>query len=136
MRVLGVDIGEKRVGIAVSDPERRIATPVAVVDATDSGAVRSVVEEWDASLIVVGLPLSMDGSEGAQARRVRDIAEAIERDLRVPVRFFDERLTSAQAKRAMREAGTDEKRARGKVDMVAAALMLQAYLDSEATGDD
>lgn len=136
MRVLGVDIGEKRVGIAVSDPERRIATPVTVADATDAGAVRGAVEEWGASLVVVGLPLSMDGSEGAQARRVRVIADAMARELPVPVRLFDERLTSAQAKRAMREGGMTDRQARGKVDMIAAALMLQAYLDSGAPDGD
>lgn len=132
MRVLGLDMGERRVGVAVSDAAGRVATPVRVVDASDRGTLVAMVEEYGACAVVVGLPLAMDGSEGAQARRVRAAADALARDLPVPVRLFDERLTSKQAERAMAEAGVSDRRKRGKVDMLAAALMLQAYLDSEA----
>lgn len=135
MRVLGLDIGEKRTGIAVSDPEGRVATPLKVVDASDRAAVHAAVAEWEAGLVIVGLPLSLDGSEGPQAARVRACASRMETDLDVPVRLFDERLTSVQAERAMGEAGLTGRERRGRVDMVAAALMLQAYLDSEAADE-
>lgn len=130
VRVLGLDIGEKRIGIAVSDPGGRIATPVKVIDASDRRAVHEAVEEWEPGAIVVGLPLSLDGTEGPQAAATRALAAALESDLGVPVRYFDERLTSAQAERAMTEAGVTARDRRGRVDMIAAALMLQAYLDS------
>lgn len=134
MRVLGLDIGEKRIGVAVSDREGRVATPVKVLAAHDTRALRSLIEEYGAGMVVAGLPLAMDGGEGVQARRVREFADALARDLPVPLRYFDERLTSVQARRAMSEAGVTDRGKRGKLDMLAASLMLQAYLDSERSG--
>jgi len=143
MRVLGLDIGEKRIGVAVSDPTGRVATPLAVVEAApalgDGTGLRTLVADYEAELLVVGLPLSMDGSEGPQAARVRKAAGRLERSLGVPVAFADERLSSAAANRSMAEAGASERDRRGSVDMVAASLFLQAYLDAqraEATGAD
>ena len=133
MRVIALDIGERRVGVAVSDPQGAVATPVAVFDASllaSAEHVRELVSEWDAGLIVVGLPLTMRGLEGPQAERTREAAERIAAFVDVPVTFYDERLSSAEAKRAMREAGVSEKKARGSVDKVAAALFLQSFLDS------
>jgi len=143
MRVLGLDIGEKRIGVAVSDPTGSVATPLAVVDAApalgDGTGLRTLVADYEAELLVVGLPLSMDGSEGPQAARVRKAAERLERSLGVPVTFADERLSSSAANRSMAEAGASERDRRGSVDMVAASLFLQAYLDAQrakATGAD
>lgn len=136
MRVIALDIGERRVGVAVSDPHGSVATPVAVLEASalaSADRVRELVTEWDAALVVVGLPLTMAGEEGAQARRAREAAERIAAFLDVPVTFYDERLSSAAAKRAMRDAGVSEKRARGSVDKVAAAIFLQSFLDSGGT---
>ena len=134
MRILGLDIGEKRIGVAVSDPSGTVATPLAVLEANrvlgDGADVLRLIEEYEVGEVVVGLPLSMDGSEGAQARRVRSAAERLARFLPVPLAFQDERLSSVAANRAMGETGASAKARRGSVDMVAAALFLQSYLDA------
>ncbi len=132
MRMIGLDIGEKRVGVAVSDPTARVATPLKVLDvmpSADLSALRRIVEDYEAELLVVGLPLTMAGEEGPQAVRIREAAAAIGTALALRVVFQDERLSSAEAKRVMTEAGLNEKQKRGSVDMVAASILLQAYLD-------
>jgi len=137
--VLALDIGEKRTGLAISDPAGRIATPLAVVEtssAVKDGAEldRALRDYDDIGLVVVGLPLSLDGAEGRQAARVRTLAARLAPRLPAPVSFADERLSSVEAERRMAEAGADARRRRGAVDMVAAAVFLQSYLDSrEAT---
>lgn len=139
MRLLGLDIGEARVGVAVSDPGRTIASPVAVLDGRrlvrDIGPLRELVEEYEVGGLVVGLPLGMGGTEGAQALLVRDIGTRLGRELALPVAFFDERLSSREASRAMSGGGVSSKRQRGRLDMVAAALILQAYLDGQRRAD-
>lgn len=135
MRVLGLDIGERRTGAAVSDPDGRVATPVKVFATDDRTALARLVEDYEPGLLVVGLPVSMEGTEGAQARRTREIAGVWAGELGVRVEFFDERLTTAEAARAMAEAGLSERDMRGRVDMVAAGIMLQAYLDAERARD-
>ncbi len=138
-RIIALDIGEKRVGVALSDPDRRVATPHAVWDAAPLLAngrdLVRLVEEYEVAEVVVGLPLTLEGTEGPQARRVRQVAERLAGFLRIPVRFVDERLTSREAAMRMREAGFSERRQRGMKDMVAAALILQAYLDAPMSGD-
>lgn len=136
MRVLALDIGEKRIGVAVSDPSRTVATPVTVLDAAavakDGRPFARLMSDYDdIDLMVVGLPVSLDGAEGPQAARVRRVAGAIAENLGLPVEFIDERLTSVEASRRMAEAGSDSRRQRGAVDMVAASIMLQAYLESK-----
>jgi len=132
-RILALDIGEKRIGIAVSDAERRLAFPVCVLPTAEVVAMarsfRRVLEDDEPGLIVCGLPLSLDGAENAQAARVREVAAHLSEATGLPVEFEDERLSSAQAKRMLREAGLDERHQRGKVDGIAASLFLQAYLD-------
>jgi len=139
MRVLGLDIGEKRIGVAVSDPSGTIATPLTVLDAVrvlgDGRELVRIAEDYEAELVVVGLPRSMDGSEGPQAARVRAAARRLAGFLRLPVEYCDERLSSVQAKRAMTDAGVSDRDKRGSVDMVAAALFLQSYLDAHREGD-
>ncbi len=134
MRVLGLDIGEKRIGVAVSDPSGTVATPLTVLDAPsvlgDGAALARIVEDYEAELLVAGLPVSLAGEEGPQAGRVRRAAERLAGLVGLPLAFADERLTSVEASRRMREAGADERRQRGSKDMVAAAILLQAYLDS------
>ncbi len=135
MRVLALDIGERRVGVAMSDPAATVASPLAVLDADQvatTDVIPALVEEHDVGLIVVGLPLTMRGEEGPQAVRVREIAEELAARVAVPLVFHDERLSSAEARRAMRSGGMTSKRARGTIDKVAAAIFLQSYLDGEA----
>ncbi len=139
MRVLGLDIGEKRIGVAVSDPSGTVATPLKVVDARqafgDGREIVALVEEYGAELIVVGLPLSMDGSVGPQAQRVRAAGTRLAQFVQVPFVFYDERLSSAEANRAMSSAGVSDRDKRGSVDMVAASLFLQSYLDARRVND-
>lgn len=135
MRVLGLDIGEVRVGVAVSDAEGRVASPLAVLDAralaADLRPLARLVADYEAEALVVGLPVTLGGDEGPQAASVRRTAERLSQALGLPVVYVDERLSSAQARRAMREAGVAERKQRGALDKVAAAVMLQAWLDGQ-----
>ena len=117
----------------MSDAGGSIASPLTVLDAEAVSKVTPVLDliaEYAIALIVVGLPLTMAGDEGPQSARVREVAGELARRVPIPLVYYDERLSSAQASRAMRSAGTSSKRARGQVDKVAAALFLQSYLDS------
>lgn len=132
---MALDIGEKRVGIAVSDASGRIASPVKVLPAAEvlAGA-RSfcyLVEDYEPEVLVCGRPMTLAGERGPQAERIEEQAQAIGRMLGLPVDFEDERLSSAEAKRILREQGLNEKSMRGKVDMVAASLFLQTWLDRQ-----
>lgn len=136
MRVMALDIGEVRVGVAVSDPAERVASPVCVLSAAEvlAGAksFRRVLEDWEPELLVCGLPLTLAGEEGPQAERIRKNAAVISEAAGIPHVFADERLSSAEAKRSLREKGLSEKDMRGKVDMIAASLFLQSWLDERA----
>jgi putative Holliday junction resolvase len=136
MRHLGFDIGERRIGVAVSDPSGRVATPLVVLDARglarDAAPLRRLVEDYDPGELVVGLPLTLSGEEGPQAVLVQMTVRRLLDPLGIPVAYHDERLTSAQAERAMAAAGADARARRGSVDMVAAAVLLQSHLDGES----
>ena len=138
MRVLALDIGEKRVGVAVSDPNERVASPVVVLPADEvranAASFRRVLEDWDPELLLCGLPRTLAGEEGPQAERIRAFAADIAAATGLPLEFADERLSSAEAKRALREKGLREKDMRGKVDMVASSIILQTWLDARAQG--
>ena len=134
MRVLALDIGEVRVGIAVSDPAARVASPVSVLPAAEvlahASSFRRVLEDWEPDLLVCGLPRTLAGEEGPQAERIRAQAERIAASCGLPLEFADERLSSAEAKRILKEQGLSERAMRGKVDSVAAGLFLQSWLDA------
>ncbi|MCC7293476.1 MAG: Holliday junction resolvase RuvX [Phycisphaerales bacterium] len=138
-RLLGIDHGTKRVGVALSDAERRIASPLATLDVSkdEQRVLRQIAElavEWGAAEFVVGLPLNMDGSEGPQAKAAREFGRLLERVAGRPVQFWDERLTSHSAVEAMGEADLTRGQMKGRVDRVAAAIMLQSYLDAHSAG--
>lgn len=134
MRALGLDIGSVRIGVAISDPSGTVASPLAVLDArklrADLAELKTIVDENGVELLVVGLPVTMAGGEGPQARAVRETAEDLGRALGLPVAFVDERLSTAEAAATMRAGGIRSRKQRGQVDKVAAALVLQAYLDA------
>jgi len=136
VRVLALDIGDSRVGIALSDADGRVAMPRDVIEAStlrgDFREIVRLVEETQSELVLVGLPLSMDGSEGPQAERVREVSERMAQFLPVPVRYADERLSSAQARRIAEESGVDSRGQRGQLDAVAASVFLQTWLDARA----
>ena len=137
MRVLALDVGERRVGIAIGDPTGTVARPLqALVRGSreeDFAAITALVAEHDVGLVVVGQPLSLDGTEGPQARRVARYAEALAAMLPVPVVAWDERFTTVAAEDILRQNRRQKKRqarTRGEVDSIAAAVILQGYLDS------
>lgn len=130
MRVLALDIGERRVGVAISDPAGCIASPLVVLDASArlDERLEEIVDEYEVGLVVVGLPLTLAGDEGPQADRVRGVGERIAARVTVPVVYHDERLSSAEANRVMK-ANTTSRTRRGSVDKIAATIFLQSFLD-------
>lgn len=137
MRVIAFDIGEKRIGIAVSDPSGKVATPVKVLDTatvlSDASVLRRLVADYEPGAFLVGLPLSLDGSEGPQAQAVRLLAARLLPAFDLPVHFADERFSSAEAKRVMSESGISERDQRGRLDAAAASIFLQAWLDGRGS---
>lgn len=133
MVAIALDIGQTRIGIAASDRSGRVAMPVKVMPADEvisfSRGFRLLLEDYEPDVLVCGLPQTLSGEEGPQAERVRAIAMDIARRAGLPLEFADERLSSREAKRILREEGLNEKQMRGKVDMIAASLFLQAWLD-------
>lgn len=139
MRALALDIGEVRIGIAASDASGRIASPVKVLPAAEvlgyARTFRCILEDYEPEVLVCGRPQTMSGEDGPQAERIMAQARQIADACDLPLEFADERLSSSEAKRILREQGLREKQMRGKVDMIAASLFLQAWLDSHAHGD-
>lgn len=137
VRALGVDPGTKRIGLAVSDLSGTIASPLTVLQRSRSAQhdlreIARVAHEEEAEVIVVGLPINMDGSEGPAAKRARAEAERLATVVGVPVELHDERRTTVSADRSMLEAGLNAVERRQRVDKVAAAIMLQSWLDARA----
>lgn len=134
VRALGVDLGSKRVGVAVSDLSGTIASALTTVHRSksrrhDHQELARIAREEEAEVIVVGLPLSLDGSTGKAARAATTEANQLASVVAVPVEMYDERFTTVTAERGMLEAGLDARERRKVVDKVAAAVMLQAWLD-------
>jgi len=131
--LLGVDWGEKRVGLALSDPTGTIASPLPHLSVTgENDAVARILELLDPHRvqgIVVGLPLSMDGSDSQETQKARRFAAKVAKRSRLPVYFVDERLTSRQAERDLIGLGVKRDKRRGRVDSASASLMLQSALD-------
>ena len=139
MRALALDIGEVRVGIAASDVTGTVASPVKVLPATEvlslARPFRLVIEDYEPDVLVCGRPKTMSGEDGPQAEKLMAQALDLGNRLGIPVEFADERLSSSEAKRILREQGVSERNMRGKVDMIAASLFLQAWLDSRSEGN-
>jgi putative Holliday junction resolvase len=137
MRVLCLDIGEKRVGIAAGDTATRIAFPVGMLAAEDVFAggptFRRALEDHEPDLLLIGLPLSLNGREDKQAQRVRELAERLAEQTGLPLVYQDERLSSAEARRVLQEAGCTQREMRGKIDAIAASLVLRAYLEAASS---
>lgn len=137
-RVLGLDYGERRIGVAKSDPTGCFASPLCVLDARSPSLFRDIerlCREHDAVRIVLGLPLRMDGSEGPAAAAVRAFAGRLRAAQPAPVEFWDERLSTISAERALLEDGARRGARRRLVDKVAAQIVLQHYLDSRTGAD-
>jgi len=139
MRLLALDVGERRCGIAVSDPCATVATPLAVIETAlllrEGNRLRELIEGYEIGELVVGLPLTLAGEEGPQARHVRALTEKIVNaagpvagDL--ALHYIDERHSSSRAQAAAHQAGKSTRETRGKLDALAATLILQGYLDA------
>ncbi len=138
MRILGLDHGERRIGVAISDATGTIATPHSVIDRRVQNLteeLRSVVRENDVELIVVGLPVQLSGEEGASAGAAREFADSVAEATGLPVRLQDERFTTVTAEEALIEGGVSREARREMRDKVAAAVMLQGYLDGRRSDD-
>jgi putative Holliday junction resolvase len=134
-RILALDLGERRIGVALSDPLRLVARPLTVIGRAskvkDFAAIGGLVAEHDVSLVLCGYPLSLDGSEGPQGRRIRRYAEKLAEALPVEVVLWDESYSTEEAERLMAsQKRLAPRERRGWVDAVAAAVILQSYLDS------
>jgi putative Holliday junction resolvase len=130
---LGIDFGERRIGVALSDPERRLAVPWGVVERTSDrqaiGELAALARAEGATLLVAGEPRRLDGGTGEAARRARGFAERLARAARLPLVLVDEALSSAEAARRLAEAGVEGRARRGRLDAVAAQILLQEALD-------
>jgi putative Holliday junction resolvase len=133
MRILALDHGSKRIGVAVSDETRTIAQPLEFVPAEPFAdflaRLRQLIREKEIGVILVGLPRNMDGSYGPAAEKVQTFVAALRDAVVVPVETLDERLTSAQANRVLIQGGVRRAKRKEKVDKMAAAILLQSYLD-------
>lgn len=136
MRVLALDHGTKRIGVAISDELRMIAQPLEYIPAEPFADVlarlKEIIRTKQVDLILVGMPRNMDGSYGPSALRVQEFVAALRDALVVPIETWDERLTSAQAQRFLIQGGVRRKQRKEKVDKTAAAILLQSYLDSRS----
>lgn len=138
MRILALDHGTVRIGVAVSDELGMLAHPLDFIPAEPVAAfldrLRRLLQEREVSLVIVGLPRNMDGSEGPAVRKVEEFVHLLKETIAIPVRTWDERLTSAQAHRMLAESGKRSKERRGRVDSSAAAVLLQSFLDAQSAG--
>jgi putative Holliday junction resolvase len=138
-RLLGVDYGTVRVGLAVSDAGRKIASPLAVWErrgpARDAEYFRALVAAEEVAALVVGLPVHLDGREGAKAVEARAFGRWLAETTGLPVVFWDERFSTVEAESALWQAGLTHKRRKARRDRVAAQILLQAYLDAGCPGE-
>jgi putative Holliday junction resolvase len=136
MRILAIDHGSKRIGIAVSDELKMIAQPLEFIPAAPFPAflarLNELINVKEVELILIGMPRNMDGSYGSAAQKVEEFVEALKGLVSVPVKLWDERLTSAQANRVLIQGNVRRDERKEKVDAMAAAILLQSYLDGLA----
>lgn len=132
-RYLGLDIGEVRIGVAVSDELGSIASPVATIPRKSDvvAALRKLVATYTPAALVIGLPVGLSGREGPQAQATRDFAEELGAALDIPLEYYDERMSSSIAEQALVSQGTRRGKRKEHIDAMAAAVILQGYLDNQ-----
>lgn len=139
-RLLGVDFGTRRVGLAICDPDRVIASPLATYERIDPGVdaqyFKQLVVAEQVVALVVGLPVHTDGREGVKAHEARQYGAWLARATQRPVRFWDERFSTAQAESALWQAGLTHQKRKDRRDRVAAQILLQSYLDAKCPDDE
>lgn len=141
MRIMGLDLGDKRIGVALSDPMGWTAQGLEVITSKGSGnadimKIKEVARQHEVERVIVGLPRNMDGSPGPRAEKASAFAGRLAKALELPVEMWDERLTTVAAERILLEADVSRARRRQVIDKMAAALILQNYLDSRAVKKD
>ena len=132
---MGIDVGTVRIGISLSDPLGITAQPLLVVQSKHKSPyprILEIIEEYEVTRIVVGNPLQLDGEEGLASRKIARFVEVLQTKTDLPVELWDERLTTAQAERVMISGGARRSKRRESIDMIAAALILQSYLDANS----
>jgi putative Holliday junction resolvase len=134
MRILALDHGSVRIGVALSDPTRIIAQPLEFIPAEPFAdflaRLKVLIHEQEVDLILVGIPRNMNGTYGPAALKAQEFVTVLKEAVAIPIKTWDERLTSVQANRVLIESGTRRDKRRQKVDQTAAAILLQSYLDS------
>jgi len=129
-RILGIDYGQKRIGIAISDPLRLIAYPLETVERKRiEDSIRRILEKYSIEYVIIGYPLRTDGKLGEREEEVKSFAEKIKGKFNINIKLWDERYTTIEAERIIRDIGKKPSRDKGRVDRVAASLILQSYLD-------
>ena len=145
MRALGLDLGTRRIGVAISNSEGTLATPLTVVERTTKKGkrraevdreLRDLVEEYEVELVVVGMPRSLDGSDGPAARRAHQQVQHLEVTLGLPVETYDERFTTVIAQASLAQLGIRSADQRQVVDKLAAATILQSWLDHRRNAEE
>lgn len=133
-KVLAVDPGEKRTGLAVSAGSIAVALPTLAMkgDGKDADRIAKVARDAEAERIIVGLPLNMDGTEGPRARAVRDLVDTLRQATDLPVEFWDERLSTAEGEARLREAGLDRRELSKRSDAAAAIVILESYIKAHS----
>jgi putative holliday junction resolvase len=135
MRYLGIDLGSKRIGLALSDETGLIATPLTTLQVRNEPQVFAdiiqTVNEYDIAKIIVGLPIMLNGTEGIEANRARAFADRLKQKINIEIDLMDERLTSIEAERRMTELRIKKQKRKANIDSAAAAIFLQTYLDKE-----
>ena len=139
MRILALDHGTKRIGVAVSDEMKMIATPLEYIPAAPFAdflaRLREILREKEVELILIGMPRNMDGSYGPAALKVQEFVAVLKDAIAIPIKTLDERLTTVQAQRFLIQGNVRRDKRKEKVDKTAAAILLQSYLDGGAAGE-
>ncbi|HEX78709.1 MAG TPA: Holliday junction resolvase RuvX [Dehalococcoidia bacterium] len=135
MRYMGLDIGDRWIGVAISDPSGILASPLTIIkrkqEAADIEAIGDIIKQNDIGRVIVGLPRSLNGSLGRQAEKVQQFTDNLRLHILIPVEFRDERLTTVSARSLMQETVPRKKRQKARDDAIAAAIILQGFLDEE-----
>lgn len=134
-RILAIDYGEVRIGLAISDPLRIFAFPLMVIDLRKTPdfikSIESIIKEKEVKKIIIGFPLKLDGSEGIQTEKVKKFVEEIKQKIEIDTEMVDERLTTTLAQRFLKNIGIDRKKQKNIIDEVAASKLLETYLEME-----
>jgi putative Holliday junction resolvase len=133
MRIMALDVGDSRIGVALSDPMEILASPLVIIkrlnEASDILVISNLVNEHKAGKLIVGLPMALSGEEGMQAEKVKAFVSSLKSSLSIPLELFDERFSTVTAREYMRETGKKKDRFKKHDDAIAAAVILQNYLD-------